>query len=109
MHDKKRYSFNYCCMHVVALACAYIDRAISQGKDVFSPFVFPLEGQIGFERRVAEQVLVVRKEDGDIKTANRGEREWLNMVNASEQGYEQTYTTDFSNAKEAMRRMYAKK
>ena len=109
MHDKKRYSFNYFCMHVVALACAYIDRALREGKDVLSPLVFPLEGQIGFEQRVADKVLLVRKEDGDIKTANRGEREWLNMVNVSEQGYVDTYTTDFSAAKEAMRKMYGKK
>jgi hypothetical protein len=108
LHQKRRHSFDYYCMHVVALACAYMERAIKGGNQVFNPLILPLEGQIDFEQRVAGKVLIVRKEDGDVKTANRGEREWLNMVNASEQGYENTYTTDFSAAKKAMRAMYSK-
>ncbi|MBU2560775.1 MAG: hypothetical protein KKD17_00620 [Nanoarchaeota archaeon] len=105
LHMKSRYDFAYFCMHLVALSCAYREQAMKGNKSVLSPFIFPLDDQLWFERQVAGHVLVSRKEDGAVKTANRGEREWLNMVNLSETGYERNYTVDIAAAKEAMHRM----
>jgi hypothetical protein len=107
LHSSTAYDFSYFCKHVVELYCAYASNARKQGLSVLSPLPFPLDEQIEFERRVARQVLVVRKEDGKVKEKlNRGEREWLNLANAVERGFARTYTTDFSAAKAAMKRMY---
>jgi hypothetical protein len=104
LHQRKEYDFVYFCMHVVALACTYMDRAVHQGDTVLSPFLFPLDEQLDFEQRTSRS-LFVRKDGGDIKVANRGEREWLNMANASERGYARTYTTDFAVARDCMKKM----
>ncbi|MBN1544311.1 hypothetical protein JW898_02500 [Candidatus Woesearchaeota archaeon] len=102
MHRRSQYKASYADMHVVALACDYMKHELDEGSRVLNPFVFPLHDQIDFEQKVQGQVLVLRKEDGDVKTANRGEREWLNMMNISDVGYDRAYTTDFRRARKAM-------
>ncbi|MBW2971399.1 hypothetical protein KY359_00030 [Candidatus Woesearchaeota archaeon] len=102
LHERTKYKASYADIHVVALACAYMKQETDDKKKVLSPFAFPLHGQLDFEQRVRERVLIVEKEDWGLKTANRGEAEWLNMLNVADLGYDTTYTTDFRHARRAM-------
>ena len=106
LHSKMSYNFTYFCAHTVALFCAYAERAQDENRTVLSPFIFPLDDQVEFEKKVANQVLIARKEDGAVKAANRAEHEWLNLLNATEIGYGRAYTTRFKSGKAAMYRIY---
>ena len=105
LHQQVKYGWTYVDKHMVSLVCAALDEAAAEHDKVMHPFIFPLHDQIAFEQKVAAHVLMMTKE-GDFKTANRTEREMLNMMHAKDIGFAKTYTTDFLRAKEAMRRMY---
>ncbi len=100
-----KHGWTYPCKHMASLAGAHLARVAKGDGKVLSQFLFPREGQVDFEQKVAGHVLFTEIDGSDYHAARRLEREWLNMENVRELGYSDTYTTDFSAAEKAMRSM----
>ncbi len=103
MHKQQvKHGWTYACKHVASLVCAYLSEA-QKDCDVLSPLLFPLDDQVDFEQRVANQVLFTEIDGADFNAARRLEREWLNIENAKALGYSDTYTTDIRQAERAIK------
>ncbi|NQU78531.1 hypothetical protein HQ545_02055 [Candidatus Woesearchaeota archaeon] len=106
LHAGSKQGLEYNCMQRAGLAADYYARALSRHEMILNPYIFPLPQQIMFDKKLANQVLVNKKIGGGVKSVNRTEREWYNMMNVQSIGYESALTTDFNRAKTAMYRMY---
>jgi len=111
LHSVRAYDSFFMGMHFVAAYAAYVQRAISNGKSVLCPVMWPRHDQVVFEQDVFNHVFVeqkIRNARGNlkIKDANRTETDMLLAANAKRLGYDWAVTTDFAEGKYIMKSMF---